>query len=131
MGFLGTLFLNILKPFRNTCTFHNTCVYCNPVKHIDCMTRREDNLHGQNAWCSVPFFYISICLIPCILNHCSHTMNISKGFNTGDQIKDCTSFLTSALVSFKRCFTSQLFSCSAAFLSFNKTNFYPILQSIF
>lgn len=31
-GFLATLFLILLKPFRNT--FHNTCVYCNHVKHI-------------------------------------------------------------------------------------------------
>lgn len=31
-GFLATLFLILLKPFRNT--FHNTCVYCNHVKYI-------------------------------------------------------------------------------------------------
>lgn len=31
-GFLATQFLILLKPFRNA--FHNTCVYCNHVKHI-------------------------------------------------------------------------------------------------
>lgn len=33
------------------------------------LTRMGDNIHDHDACRSVPFFFISLCLIPYILNH--------------------------------------------------------------